>query len=385
MRIAIFRTFISYSKNLCLTLAPVKFEQTLFTRHVGGNARRASVSFNQSCRRRKQPETKNIISMKKNAILWMFAAMFGIMSCLCACSDDDDNGNAGVNNGELVSDQVPDTPGWSGSTDNGVCTYTPQDADYQDYPGYYAFDFKGGVCQEAVYNMVCESAMEAQAISNFLNNGTFDDLLGDEEYSLTTVTADRKSVLGQSLQYLQALRKAIAHPAPATRADLLGISCTQSGKVVVFKLDCLKGKDGETTQYVMKAWDTGIGQDNLPDAPVFGTYDASTGRYTNNNIMGLANSRYEISTQYDGDVLTNFTTTLTLPNATWAWALEESFKEQADDYIAMFGQAPEVSRNGNQVTVKAVILDAVTREQTEDYIIVLDLMMNMPAGISFFD
>ena len=100
--------------------------------------------------------------------------------------------------------------------------------------------------------------------------------------------------------------------------------------------------------------------------------------------MGLANSRYEISTQYDGDALTDFTTTLTLPNATWAWALEESFNEQAQDYIEIFGEAPEVSRNGNQVTVKAIIAGPVTREQAEDYIIVLDMMMNMPIGVTFF-
>lgn len=314
----------------------------------------------------------------------MFGVALSAMTCLSACSDDDEGGNGGVDNGALVSDQVPDTPGWSGSTDNGVCTYTPQGVDYQDYPGYYAFDFKDGVCQEAVYDLVCESEMEAQYISNVLNNGTFEDLMGDEEYSLTSATTDQKSLLGQSLRYLQTLRKVMAKTVPATRADLLGISCTQSGKVIVFKLDCFKGKDGETTQYVMQTWDTGLSQDNLPDAPIFGTYDASTGRYTNNNIMGLANSRYEISTQYDGDALTDFTTTLTLPNATWAWALEESFNEQAQDYIEIFGEAPEVSRNGNQVTVKAIIAGPVTREQAETYIIVLDMMMNMPIGVTFF-
>ena len=112
--------------------------------------------------------------MKKNAILWMFGVALSAMTCLSACSDDDEGGNGGVDNGALVSDQVPDTPGWSGSTDNGVCTYTPQGVDYQDYPGYYAFDFKDGVCQEAVYDLVCESEMEAQYISNVLNNGTFE-------------------------------------------------------------------------------------------------------------------------------------------------------------------------------------------------------------------
>lgn len=314
----------------------------------------------------------------------MFGVALSAMTCLSACSDDDEGGNGGVDNGALVSDQVPDTPGWSGSTDNGVCTYTPQGVDYQDYPGYYAFDFKDGVCQEAVYDLVCESEMEAQYISNVLNNGTFEDLMGDEEYSLASATTDQKSLLGQSLRYLQTLRKVMAKTVPATRADLLGISCTQSGKVIVFKLDCFKGKDGETTQYVMQAWDTGLTLDSLPDAPVFGTYNEATGQYVNNSIMGIANSRYEINTSYEGDILTDFTTTLTLPNATWALLLEEGFNEQAQDYIEMFGQAPEISRNGNSVSVKAVILNDVTRAETKSYIIVLDLMMNIPIGTTLF-
>ena len=100
--------------------------------------------------------------------------------------------------------------------------------------------------------------------------------------------------------------------------------------------------------------------------------------------MGLANSRYEINTQYEGDILTQFTTTLTLPNDTWAWALEENFQEQAEDYIEMFGEAPEISRTGNKVTVKAIIMDEITRTQITDYIVLLDLMMNMPIGVSFF-
>ena len=325
--------------------------------------------------------------MKRNAILWMFGAIFCAITSLCACSDNDDEGrgNGNVDNGELVSDKVPDVSGWSGSTDNGVCTYTSEYADYQDYPGYYAFDFKNGTCQEAVYNMVCESEAEAQFLADLLNNATFDDLLDDEEiYAQKSLTTSQESILGQSLNYLQTLKKVMMKSAPATRADLLGISCSQSGKVIVFALDCFKGKNGEEAQYVMKVWDTGLVTEDLPDAPIFGTYNESTGQYVNASIMGLANSRYEINTQYEGDILTQFTTTLTLPNDTWAWALEENFQEQAEDYIEMFGEAPEISRTGNKVTVKAIIMDEITRTQITDYIVLLDLMMNMPIGVSFF-
>ena len=63
--------------------------------------------------------------------------------------------------------------------------------------------------------------------------------------------------------------------------------------------------------------------------------------------------------------------------------LEETFREQEQYYIEMFGQAPEIIREGNVVTVKAIIIGDVTKELVEQYIVILDLTMNMPIGLTF--
>lgn len=295
---------------------------------------------------------------------------------LTSCSKDNDS--KGSNGGELVSDKLPTDKGWDGSMENGQCTYTPEsDA---EYPGYLAFSFNNGVCKDAVYNVICSSASEASNICDMLNNGTFDDLMGDyEEYGTKGV---KSSVLSQSLDQIKAIREVVMRGRVATRSDMLGITCYQSGKVVFFKLECFKGKDGEDVQTVVEFWFEG-NIDSLPESPVFGKYDPNTGKYTNNNIMGIANTKYEIDVKFDGDLLVDFVTTLTLPNPSWAYMLEETFREQEVLYIEMFGQAPEITREGNIVTVNAIIIGDVTRELVEQYIVLLDLTLNMPIGLNF--
>lgn len=100
--------------------------------------------------------------------------------------------------------------------------------------------------------------------------------------------------------------------------------------------------------------------------------------------MGISNSKYEIHTQYDGNYVKDFTTTLTLPNASWAQLLKEVFDEQTSDYTDLFGNAPEITLEGNTVSIKALIVGDVPRETVEQYIIILDLMMNRPFVVSFF-
>lgn len=302
--------------------------------------------------------------------------MLCIMVGFTACSDDDDTTN-GTEEG-LVSENIPTEKGWSGSLENGQSTYTPES--YGEYPGYYAFSFKNGSCEDAVFNIVCDSEMEAQLICNMLNNGTFDDL-GFADYDDYATKAAPASVLSQSLRLLDSFKKTITSNPMGTRADMLGISCSQNGKVVFFKLDCFKGKNGEIIKSVVETWTLGS-IDALPEDPIFGTYDRNSGKYTNNNIMGIANTKYEISVKFNGDYLTEFVTTLTLPNPSWAMLMEETFQEQEEDYIEMFGEAPQISRNGNLVTVKAVIIGEVTREFVEQYIVMLDIMMNRPIALS---
>lgn len=314
--------------------------------------------------------------MKKQNLFSLLAIMFCLFVGLTSCSEDNDN--KGNNGGGLVSDTLPTEKGWAGSMENGECTYTPES--YDEYPGYFAFSFDNGVCEDAVYNVICSSASEAISICDMLNNGTFDDLMGDdEEYATKGI---QSSVLSQSLEQIKAIREVISKGRVATRSDMLGITCYQSGKVVFFKLECFNGKDGETVQTAVEFWfETNM--DSLPKSPLFGQYNSNTGKYTNNNIMGIANTKYEIDVKFSGDLLIDFVTTLTLPNPSWALMLEESFREQEQDYINMFGQAPEIIREGNVVTVKAIIIGDVTKELVEQYIVILDLTMNMPIGLTF--
>lgn len=312
--------------------------------------------------------------MKKH----FFSTLFVLAMALCvtvnfsSCSSDDDP-TENVTEG-LVNETLPVQKGWSGSFENGICTYTP--SSYGDYPSYYAFSFNEGSCDDAVFNVICDSEAEASYLSNMLNNGSFDDL-EEDDYSYQ---ATKTSVLAQSLHQMNAIKQMALKNSKSSRADLLGITCSQSGKVIFFKLKCFTGKDGETIKMAVEAWNVGI--ETLPETPLFGTYDRNTGNYTNDNIMGIPNSKYEIKTQYDGDKLTQFVTTLTLPNASWATLLTETFNGQASDYINIFGEAPQISQNGNQVTVQAVILGEVNKEKVEEYIIILDLMMNKPIATS---
>lgn len=310
-----------------------------------------------------------------------FSNLFVLAMALCAtmsltsCSSDDDP-TEGVTEG-LVEETLPTQKGWSGSLENGISTYTPDDPD-ADYPTYYAFSFENGVCNDAVYNVICDDETEASYICNMLNNGTFDDLESDD-YSYQ---ASKASVLSQSLRQLNAFKQVALKYNKASRADMLGISCSQNGKVVFFKLNSFVGKNGETVKTAINIWSGNM--DSLPESPLFGTYDSNTGTYTNNNIMGISNSKYEIHTQYDGNYVKDFTTTLTLPNASWAQLLKEVFDEQTSDYTDLFGNAPEITLEGNTVSIKALIVGDVPRETVEQYIIILDLMMNRPFVVSFF-
>lgn len=312
--------------------------------------------------------------MKKHffSTLFVLAIALCVTVSLSSCDSDDDP-TENVTEG-LVNETLPTQEGWSGSFEDGICTYTP--TNYGDYPSYYAFSFKEGNCEDAVFNVICGSEAEANYLCNMMNNGSFDDM-EEDDYSYQ---AAKTSVLAQSLHQMNAIKQMALKNSKSSRADLIGISCSQSGKVIFFKLKCFTGKDGETIKMAVEAWNVGI--ETLPEAPLFGTYDRNTGNYTNDNIMGIPNSKYEIKTQYESDKLTQFVTKLTLPNASWAALLTETFNEQADDYIAMFGEAPQISQEGNQVTVQAVILGDVNRKTVEEYIIVLDLLMNRPIATS---
>ena len=202
-------------------------------------------------------------------VLFMSVCMVGFTSC----SYDDDAPTGG-----LVSDEIPSV-GWSGSTDNGIATYRP-DTEEDVISCYYAFSFENGKCKDAVYNMVCENEVMAKLLAKMLTSGKWAEEDDDEEYSLSQLT--------KSPVLMQALRSA-AIKTPSV--NVMGITCTQEGKVVYFKIEAVKGLNGEELGYVMSTWDTGLNVNTLPEKPIFGTWDEATGKYTSNSIYAIPGTK----------------------------------------------------------------------------------------------
>lgn len=297
-------------------------------------------------------------------VLFMSVCMVGFTSC----SDDD------APTGGLVSSEIPSV-GWSGSTDNGIATYRP-DTEEDVISCYYAFSFENGKCKDAVYNMVCENEAMAKLLAKMLTSGKWAEEDDDEEYSLSQLT--------KSPVLMQALRSA----AIKTRsANVLGITCTQEGKVVYFKIEAVKGLDGEELGYVMSTWDTGLNVNTLPEKPIFGTWDEATGKYTSNSIYAIPGTKIEIETAFNqSDILTKYTATFTLPDEMWAEMIEEGLREQASGLEVLAGIEIEITRNGNVVTAINLNVEAekTTKAEILKLIIAMDILNARPIGTAIF-
>ena len=293
-------------------------------------------------------------------VLFMSVCMVGFTSC----SYDD------APTGGLVSDEIPSV-GWSGSTDNGIATYRP-DTEEDVISCYYAFSFENGKCKDAVYNMVCENEVMAKLLAKMLTSGKWAEEDDDEEY------------ITKSPVLMQALRSA----AIKTRsANVLGITCTQEGKVVYFKIEAVKGLDGEELGYVMSTWDTGLNVNTLPEKPIFGTWDDATGKYTSNSIYAIPGTKIEIETAFNqSDILTKYTATFTLPDEMWAEMIEEGLREQASGLKVLAGIELEITRNGNVVTAINLNVEAekTTKAEILKLIIAMDILNARPIGTAIF-
>ena len=293
-------------------------------------------------------------------VLFMSVCMVGFTSC----SDDD------APTGGLVSSEIPSV-GWSGSTDNGIATYRP-DTEEDVISCYYAFSFENGKCKDAVYNMVCENEVMAKLLAKMLTSGKWAEEDDDEEY------------ITKSPVLMQALRSA----AIKTRsANVLGITCTQEGKVVYFKIEAVKGLDGEELGYVMSTWDTGLNVNTLPEKPIFGTWDDATGKYTSNSIYAIPGTKIEIETAFNqSDILTKYTATFTLPDEMWAEMIEEGLREQASGLKVLAGIELEITRNGNVVTAINLNVEAekTTKAEILKLIIAMDILNARPIGTALF-
>lgn len=293
-------------------------------------------------------------------VLFMSVCMVGFTSC----SDDD------APTGGLVSSEIPSV-GWSGSTDNGIATYRP-DTEEDEITCYYAFSFENGKCKDAVYNMVCENEVMAKLLAKMLTSGKWAEEDDDEEY------------ITKSPVLMQALRSA----AIKTRsANVLGITCTQEGKVVYFKIEAVKGLNGEELGYVMSTWDTGLNVNTLPEKPIFGTWDEATGKYTSNSIYAIPGTKIEIETAFNqSDILTKYTATFTLPDEMWAEMIEEGLREQASGLKVLAGIELEITRNGNVVTAINLNVEAekTTKAEILKLIIAMDILNARPIGTAIF-
>ena len=294
-------------------------------------------------------------------VLFMSVCMVGFTSC----SHDDDAPTGG-----LVSDEIPSV-GWSGSTDNGIATYRP-DTEEDEISCYYAFSFENGKCKDAVYNMVCENEVMAKYLAKMLTSGKWAEEDDDEEY------------ITKSPVLMQALRSA-AIKTPSV--NVMGITCTQEGKVVYFKIEAVKGLDGEELGYVMSTWDTGLNVNTLPEKPIFGTWDEATGKYISNSIYAIPGTKIEIETAFNqSDILTKYTATFTLPDEMWAEMIEEGLREQASGLKVLAGIELEITRNGNVVTSNNLNVETAngTKADILKLIIAMDILNARPIGTAIF-
>lgn len=297
---------------------------------------------------------------------------------LSSCSDDDDDGKPTAG---LVSATIP-SEGWVGSTTNGICTYRSANTD-DEVSSYYAFAFENGKCTDAVFNIVCESEVEAKNLSRILNSGEWAEE-DEEDYSMSLLRNEQNPILAQALRYSKAIKTVTRN---TRAADVVGITCTQEGRIVYFKMEAVKGLDGEEVKYVMNTWDTGLEMDTLPEKPIFGTWDEAAGKYTSNNIYAIPGTKIEIETAFDSsDILTKYIATFTLPNATWAEMVEEALREQADGLEGLAGIELEITRNGNVISTNCRNIETAntTKEYLIKMIVAMDILNSRPIITGMF-
>lgn len=285
----------------------------------------------------------------------------GFTSCK---SDDVDYPELTPDDKELINPAVP-AEGWSGNTENGVLKFAPEQYD-EDANTYFAFNMKNGVCEKGVINVVMPSATQARQIAAMLNNGTWAEEDDDEDYE-----ADYQAA---SFDMTTALMKKISRANASRAGIILPIPVQQEGKVIYVVLPNAKGLSATELKMVVDLWD---GNSSItPDRVIFGTY--SNGVYTCNNMHGM-NISYRIETEFNAaGFCTKYLTKITLPNEDWASFYYDVYEEQMWDFEQQFGQRPELSLNGNTVTVNAFIVGEISQSQIEATIYTLDWMNNCP-------
>ena len=309
-------------------------------------------------------------------MLGLLVSVFALTAC--SNDDDDDNNNDGDVPTALISDEMPKTAGWNGDLQNGISTYVPYLAeDEDDFQPRYAFDFKDGTCQNAVFSLICPNEYMAKEMARMFQSGTWTSELGeDKDDDDDYYDARTKAAIRKMQTQLKTMTRATTDYNPG---DLkLPVQC--SGKVLYITVSCLTGKSGNTLKAVVIYWQTGEGTPEI----VMGKWDDAAGRYTCGNLLGLGID-YEINTAFENDSLTNYVTTMTFPNKSWANIIFDQLEEHNEMIEDMVRLRPEATIDGKTVNEKAVILGRVTKAETLGIIAMLDWLMARPFFTAFAD
>ena len=313
--------------------------------------------------------------------VWSMCAAVALFTAVSftSCSSDDDGGGNGGDEGGLVDSSLP-TEGWSGSVQNGILTYLPDET----APSYYAFDIENGVCTNAVYNYVCESEAEAKYMYTVLKDGTWASMGDDEEYaydakSLNSTLASASSVNSVPSISASKVFDAAKKISKATRAEsfVAKYNVSRNGRVLYVTIDCLKGKTVSQLTYAVNAWSNGGFVDEAPTSFLFGTWDEATNTYKCTNLYGIG-ATYEVKMDVTDGYVKKYVTTLTMPSEAWAVMIEMALEETLGDYEQMFGATPTLTRDGNKVSMDALIIGDVPVDFVMKSLYVIDYMNNVP-------
>lgn len=298
---------------------------------------------------------------------------------LTACSSDDDND--GDVPSALVSNDMPKTDGWNGDLQNGISTYVPYLAeDEDDFQPRYAFDFKDGTCQNAVFSLICPNEYIAKEMARMFQDGTWLSELGEDKDEDDYYDEYYGARAKASIRKMQTHLKAVTRAATDYNPEDLKMPVLYSGKVLYITVDCLKGKRGNTLKAIVIFWQTGEGTPEI----VMGKWDDAANRYTCGNLLGLG-INYEINTAFESDSLTNYVTEMTFLNKSWANMIFEQLEEQNQEIEAKVKLRPKATLNGKTVKEEAVILGRVTKAETLEIIAMLDWLMARPFFTAFAD
>lgn len=316
------------------------------------------------------------------------------MFSLTACGDDDEGGNGGNTGGgsgkptgELISTNIPSQTGWSAVNANGICTYLPYDlVAYPDdeYAAYFAFAVSGETCNEAVFNMVCNSEAMAKYLEQMLKSGEWAEE-DDEDYAARMRAPHNSFPKVQALLHTRTLKATVKKMRAANNG--LGLARNRNGRVVYFTIDALRGKPMSDVKMATKVWYEDMDVSEIPARPIFGTWDDAAGRYFSNSIYAIPGTSLEAKAKFNAqNIVTDYTEIWTFPNTMWAAAMNEVIMDMATDWKDLLGADVTVTLNGKAVVVvfnnpevanisKSVLLQAI---------VLVDIINACPFGAMIF-